>query len=226
MSLNYATRAIAQITNTPGAAGTSFVVNTGDGARFQSGGQERRMRAYNVTTGACEHVTCSNRVTDTFTVARNADGAGAQNIAPGAWVLEDIDDLGPDHDLAYDGSFFTAVGGGTWGVDSADRERHSWQRRGYKLDYEFHGITMTIAGTVSELGLLIPFAPTGGGAPVTGAAQRGLCYGYEAGTYTAMIWYTNAGDDRIRVLKASGANFAAGVNTFTLRLQAFGVELT
>lgn len=225
MSLNYATRAIAQITNTPGSAGTSFVVNTGDGVRFQSGAQSRRMRAYNVTTGACEHVDCSNRTTDTFTVARNADGAGAQNIVPGAWVLEDIDDLGPDHDLAYDAGFFANTGGGTWGVDSADRERHSWQRTGYKLCYEFHGVTMSITGTVTELQILIPIASVAGGSPVTGAAQRGLCFAFEAGVFTQCHWYTNAGDDRVRVLKANGANFAAGSNNMNLRLQAL-IELT
>ena len=37
MSLNYATRAIAQITNAAGTAGTSLTVSSGQGARFVSG---------------------------------------------------------------------------------------------------------------------------------------------------------------------------------------------
>lgn len=226
MSLAYGIRAITTISNSPGTGGTSIVVATGEGVRFVSGAQSRLYRAYNPSTGATEIMLGTNRATDTFTVTRNWDGGGAQNIVPGAWIFEDLNDLGPDTDLTYDSAFFAAVGGGTWTLPlgAANVERLSWQRTGYKLDYEAHVINTTIVGTVSELNVLMPFAAAAGVAPVSGAAQRGLAYVFEAGTFVQCIWYTNAGDDRVRVQKTNAANFTGTAN-LNLRLQAL-VELT
>lgn len=228
MSFSYSSRAWTTISNNAGT-GTSIIIPSGSlgSDRFVDGAQERRARMSKAADpGVVEFVTITNRATATLTVIRNVDSGTLQTItAADGWIIEDWDDMGPDHDLAYDSSFFVAVGGGTWGVDSADRERHSWHRIGYTLYYELHIVTSSITGTVSEIGALIPIASCGGASPVTGAAQRGLCYGYEAGVFTQMIWYTNAGDDRVRVLKSNGANFAAGANNMNLRLGA-SIELT
>jgi len=218
MSISYGVRSIALITNTPGTGGTSFVVSTGSGARFFSGAQDKRYRAYEIATGVTEMVQCSNRSTDTFTVARNADGAGAQNIAPNLWVLEDLDDLGPYTNLTYDAGFWLPQGGGTWlPANPAGILRHAAHRVGYQLFYEVVA-TATVAGTVNSIRVVLPtvdnLAP--GGAKARGGGWPAVIFEAGVGKPSYVFW--SAASTYVEVFKQDGTAIAAG--TVVLSFQA------
>lgn len=219
MSLHYATRAIGQITNAAGTSGTSLVVATGQGARFLSGAQERRARLYSVNNGAVEHVTITNLSSDTFTVTRNADAGGAQDITASGWVLEDIDDLGPWHAVAFDSSFFAAVGGGTWGVASGDMLQHRWRRLAYGIEYEVSVTTSSITGTVTALQILVPTAAAPSASGFSGAHP---CVIFDNNLSVGVLgfYYILNGTNIIEIKKADGAAFTASTNQTAVAIQA------
>ena len=224
MSLNYATRAIAQITNAPGTAGTSFVVSTGQGARFVSGAQERRCRIYNASTGAVEEGTITNRSTDTFTVTRNADAGGALDVTASGWVIEDIDDLGPWIALAYDASFFASAGGGTFGVDSADVIGHAWRRVGYTVNYRCRIAAFSITGTVTELRVLFPVAAMPAGPKYAEGSYPIVIFDNSGTVATLGFAYWAAGDPYITIKKFDSSAFAVSTNASYLAFN-FPIEI-
>jgi hypothetical protein len=101
MPIDYDVVSWALVTNTAGTGGTSLVVTTGHGARFANGAQYTKAVVYQLADpGVNERIAITNRSTDTFTIVRNIDGRGAQNLTASGWALR------IDHDLV-------AVGVGT-----------------------------------------------------------------------------------------------------------------
>jgi hypothetical protein len=218
MSLNYATRAIAQVTGapTPATSGTSFSVSSGQGARFVSGTQERRGRLYEVDSGLVEIVTITNRSTDTFTVTRNADAGGAQTITASGWVLEDIDDLGPSHVLAYDAGFFSAAGGGSITVAAGDVSDHAWTRVGYTVWYRIKLITITVTGTVNSIGILFPTAALPSGAQVAQGSYPVVIFDNSSSVGVLGNAFWAAAATGVTITKADGTAFAVSTNNTSL----------
>lgn len=221
MSIDYGARAVATISNAPGTVGTSFVATTGQGARFFNGAQQRRMRAYDTATGLAEMVDCTNRATDTFTVSRNADGAGAQNITASGWVLEDLEGLGPMYPLPYDAGFWLPQGGGTWlPANPAGILRHAAHREGFMLDYEVVA-TAILAGTVNSIRVLLPtvnnLAPSG--AKARGGGWPAKIFEGSVGKPAYVFWA--ASSTYVEVFKDDGTAIAAGtvVISFQARIE-------
>lgn len=210
MSLVYGVRALAQITNAPGTTGLSIVVSTGQGARFFNGAQTRTMRVYDTATGQTELVTCSNRSTDTFTVARNADAGGALNVTASGWILEDVDDMGPMYVIPYNAGFWLPQGGGTWlPADPAGVLRHAAKRVGELLLYEVVA-TATVVGTVNSIRVVLP---TANNLAASGAKARGgawPCLSFEGSTVKPAYVLWLAASTYVEVFKQDGTAFAAG----------------
>lgn len=84
------------ITNAPGTAGTSFVLQSGRGPAFPPATVGYFARVYLLADpGYNERVYVSGRSSDTLTpVVRNYDGRGAQNITASGWAIEAVHDLG------------------------------------------------------------------------------------------------------------------------------------
>jgi hypothetical protein len=165
MSLNYAGRAWAIITNAAGAAGTSLVLTTGHGARFQDGVQTTTARISKLDDpGSVEWVTITNRGTDTITVTRNSDGGGALTVTAGAYALDVVDDLGPWHSLAFDAGFFVPSGGGSLTIVAGNVISHAWRRVGFTVNYRLKLKNFSVVGIVSSIAVLFPTAAMPAGA--------------------------------------------------------------
>lgn len=216
MSIDYAVRAIAQVTGAPSPAtsGTSLGVSTGQGARFPTvtAPELRRARLYKVSDGTVEIITyVHSAASDTFTITRNVDSAGAATVANTGWVLEDIDDLGGWHAVAYDSGFFAAVGGGTWTVDSGDVLTQRWRRIGFTIEYEVAIATSSISGTVSSLKILLPTAAASAVASRSGPHP---CIIFDNSGTVAVLGYVSilSATNEFLIFKADGTNFTASTN--------------
>jgi len=220
MSLNYAGRSWALITNLPGSAGTSVVVTTGHGARFPSGAQNTMARISKIDDpGIVEWVLITNLTTDTFTVTRNADGGGAINLSATGYALDIVSDLAPWIDLAYDAGFFAAVGGGSITVASGDVADHAWTRVGFTVKYRLRLETISVSGTVSEITVLFPTAALPAGAHHKQGPQPVMIF---ETAWVLGFAYWEAAADRVRILKADGTNFAAAANATYI---GFNIEI-
>jgi hypothetical protein len=210
MSLNYAGRSWALITNLPGSAGTSIVVTTGHGARFPSGAQSTMGRISKIDDpGIVEWVNITNRTTDTFTVTRNADGGGSINLAATGYALDIVEDLGPWINIAFDAVFFAAVGGGSLTVASGDRVNQRWKRVGSTILYRMRVKTATTAGAVSNISILFPSAALPSGALSEDGPYPVMITENNGTTWILGFAFWAAGADRISIFKADGTNFAA-----------------
>ena len=79
--------AVGLLTNSPGTSGTSAIVSTGQGARFQAG-QPATLLPANTSpdAGSEELVTITAIVGDTLTIARSAESTSPLNAQAG-WVI-------------------------------------------------------------------------------------------------------------------------------------------
>jgi hypothetical protein len=226
MSLNYAGRAWAIITNTPGTAGTTFVVTTGQGARVANGAQTTAARVSALNDpGSVEWVQLTTRATDTFTsVTRNYDGGGVLNIQPGLYALDVVEDLAAWNAIAFDSSFFAAIGGGALTVDSGDRVNQRWKRVGSTILYRMRVKTATITGVVSNLSVLFPTAALPAGSLSEDGPYPVMLTENNGTTWILGFAFWAAGADRISIFKADGTNFAVVANllgfSFVLPIEA------
>jgi hypothetical protein len=90
----HANFAYSTLTNAPGTAGTSFTVQTGDGAKFPAavtGGASFNATVWPANaqplSTTAEIVTVTNVSTDTFTVTRTQEGSTNQNISTTGWQI-------------------------------------------------------------------------------------------------------------------------------------------